>query len=254
MSIFSGTHANLYDQIQGKKDYRSEVRLLEKAFRAYQTKKIRTIADFGCGTGNHSIGLAKRGFKVTGIDRSADMLAVAKEKAAANKVGLRWVEGDLRSVSAGGPFDATLLMFAVLGYMTRNDDVVRAFANMRRHLRPGGLLAFDVWYGPAVLAIRPSNRVKTIASPEGKLVRHATSTLDTLKNQCQVRYHLKFMKGRTVVSESDEVHDLRYFFPMELEYFLSQTGFKQRSLTAFPTLDSPPGESTWNAFIVASAV
>ncbi len=254
MSIFSGTHASLYDRMQGHKDYRSECDLLEKAFRRYQARKTRTVVDFGCGTGNHTIAMANRGFRVTGVDRSREMLEIARKKAAASKVAVRWREGDLRTVDAGGTYDAALLMFAVLGYMTENDDLVRALTNVRRHLKPAGLLAFDVWYGPAVLAIKPSNRVKTLTLPKGRIIRKATSTLDTRRHLCQVRYHLRCVNGRTVVSDSEEIHQLRYFFPLELEFFLSQTGFRQVSLTSFPTLDQPPGDSTWNAFIVANAV
>ena len=52
------------------------------------------------------------------------------------------------------------MMFAVLGYQHTNADVLDALATARAHLDVGGLFAFDVWYGPAVLSERPSERVK----------------------------------------------------------------------------------------------
>jgi hypothetical protein len=51
------------------------------------------------------------------------------------------------------------MMFAVLGYQGENDDVLAALKTAHRHARPGGLFLFDVWYGPAVLHERPSQRV-----------------------------------------------------------------------------------------------
>ena len=55
--------------------------------------------------------------------------------------------------------DATVMMFAVLGYFPGNSDVQAALDSARRHLRPGGLFFCDMWYGPAVLSQRPSERI-----------------------------------------------------------------------------------------------
>src|SRR5207249_11212331 len=58
-------------------NYEGDVDFLEEVFRRY-TVKPGTILDLGCGTGNHSVPLARRGYRVTGIDRSASMIAQAK--------------------------------------------------------------------------------------------------------------------------------------------------------------------------------
>jgi len=46
---------------------------------------------------------------------------------------------------------------------------------------------------------------------------------------------------------------MRYFFPQELRMILGHAGFEVRSISAFPTLDAPATENTWNVFVVASA-
>ena len=50
------------------------------------------------------------------------------------------------------------MMFTVLGYQLEDIDLMAALATVRRHLDPGGLFIFDVWNGPAVLAVRPGER------------------------------------------------------------------------------------------------
>ena len=97
------------------------------------------------------------------------MLALARKRLADNGDTAR--SAFSRAISgasiSGGKFDAALMMFAVLGYQVENDDVLAALRTARRHLEPGGLFIFDVWYGPAVLHQRPSERVKIIPGRDG---------------------------------------------------------------------------------------
>src|SRR5207253_8134038 len=124
----------------------------------------------GCGTGNHSWPLARRGYRMTGADRSTAMLDRAKEKASTENLGdltPAFEHGDIRELDLHRTFDAVLMMFAVLGYQLTNDDVSAALGTVRRHLEPGGLFVCDVWYGPAVLSIRPGERVKSTSTADG---------------------------------------------------------------------------------------
>src|SRR5206468_3380563 len=116
---------------------------------------VKTVLDLGCGTGNHALPLARRGFSVTGVDRSPGMLEQAAQKSSASGLGDKapdFKQGDLRELDLHQQFDAALMMFAVLGYQLTNENVASALATVRRHLKPGGLFVFDIWYGPAVLA------------------------------------------------------------------------------------------------------
>jgi hypothetical protein len=109
----------------------------------------------------------------------------------------------------------------------------------------------DVWYGPAVLTIRPDDRVKVTSIEKGTLVRVATGKLDVRQQLCEVRYRLWHLAEDRVVSETDELHRMRFFFPLELELALTGSGLALQSLTAFPHLDRPADETTWNALLVA---
>ncbi len=254
MMVYGETYANEYDKLYSDKNYQSECDLIEQTFLQFGTSKIQSLVDFGCGTGNHAIPLAHRGYEVTGVDLSANMLRVARQKSAKAGIKINWIEGDIRTAQAGDSFDAGLFMFAVLGYLLPNEDVLAALINARRHIRNGGILAFDVWYGPAVLSIKPSDRAKVVPDSNGKVIRIVTPRLDIRHHTCDVNYHLWQLHGAQVVAESEEVHTVRYFFPMELELMLSQAGFALDSLTAFPTLNIPADETTWNVFGIAHAV
>jgi SAM-dependent methyltransferase len=151
-------------------------------------------------------------------------------------------------------FDAALMMFAVLGYQTTNREVSAALAAARRHLEPGGLLIFDVWYGPAVLSQRPVERIKVLETPQGELHRAATPVLDVPRHLCLVRYRLQLADGDGPLQEFAEDHPMRYFFPMELEQFLTASRFEPVHLSDAADLDAEPTLDTWNVLACARAV
>jgi SAM-dependent methyltransferase len=251
--VFSAEYAGAYDLLYRDKDYESECATIVSAFGRFASGEVRKVLDWGCGTGGHAIPLSRRGYEVTGIDRSASMLALAREKAAARGAAVRWVEGDMRTAAVEGVYDAGLLMFAVLGYVTETSEVVQVLRNCRHHLKSGAPLVFDVWYGPAVLASRPEQRVRTIVEGGQKTVRVVTPSLDSRHHLCTVRYHLLRVEGARVTADEEEEHVMRYFFPLELELMLELAGFRLASLSAFPSLELPLGEGTWNALAVAVA-
>lgn len=255
--VFGASYAALYDLLYESKDYEAECDLVERIFREYGSAMPRRVLDLGCGTGGHAIPLALRGYDVVGVDRSPDMLRAAEQKAQSVRgapLMARFVPGDIRSVDLDSTFDACLCMFAVLCYQLTNEDVERTLRTARRHLRDGGLFVFDVWYGPAVLAQRPAPRVLSLEHGRRQVVRLATPSLDPRSHSCETEYTLLDIEGDHVVQRSRERHRVRYFFPMELEYFLMQTGFRLQRLGGFPAFDQEPSEATWNVLAVAEAL
>ena len=197
-----------------------------------------------------------RGYEVVGVDRSA---ACWRSPGAGSPTAAAMaVRGSSTamsgSVDLGRTFDVALMMFAVLGYQVENRDVLAALKAARRHLEPGGLFLFDVWYGPAVLRQRPSERVKVIPGETGEVLRAASGELNSSRHTCAVRYHVWQFSGDRVVASTDETHLMRFFFPQELSLLLEGCGLSLVRLGAFPDIDRDPDEATWNVMAVARAV
>src|SRR5438093_4711234 len=74
------------------------------------------ILDLPCGQGRHAIELARRGYEVTGVDLSPYLIGVAKARAEAGGVRVRWLEGDMRRPVPRERFDLVLNPFTSLGY------------------------------------------------------------------------------------------------------------------------------------------
>lgn len=246
--VFGAAYASAYDALYGDKDYEGECDLIERVFRDFGSAPVRSVLDLGCGTGGHAVRLAARGYEVIGVERSPQMLALARAKAAG---AVELHEADVRSLVLGRELDAVLMMFAVLGYQLRDVDVLAALESARRHLPRGGLLLFDVWYGPAVVSQRPSERQKTIDRDGVRIERSATSELDVSARVCAVTFRVRRLVHDRLVEEAEERHEMRYFFPDELSVLLERSGFALLRLGAFPELEREPDESTWNVLAVA---
>jgi cyclopropane fatty-acyl-phospholipid synthase-like methyltransferase len=84
-----------------------------------------SILDVGCGTGRHSIELAKRGYAVTGLDLSAEMLAQAEQGAKVAGVQVHWIHADAARFSLAEKYDAVIcLCEGSLGLLGQTDDPI----------------------------------------------------------------------------------------------------------------------------------
>ncbi len=98
------------------------------------------VLDVACGTGVLALEARRRGATVTGLDRNAGMLAVARTKAG----DIDWVEGMAESLPMrDATFDAVVSQFGLMFF----EDRVAALREMRRVLKPGGRMAVAVWGG-----------------------------------------------------------------------------------------------------------
>ena len=254
--LFGAGYAAAYDLLYQDKNYQEESRLIDRLLQSHGDGQLRSVLDLGCGTGNHAIPLAQIGYEVFGVDRSAGMLEAARQKTAGgNKNGkLRFVQADIRDFTVERTFDAALMMFAVLGYQLENRDVLAALRTARRHLREGGIFIFDFWYGPAVLRQGPSERIKVISTDRGQLLRVAAGDLDLERHLCTVKYRLWRIEDDRLTGQDEEIHCMRYFFPLELNLFLESAGFLPVRFGAFPEFDRKPDADTWNVLGLARAI
>jgi len=110
------------------------------------------LLDLPAGFGRHALALARRGYRVTGIDIAPEAIAAAQEEARAIGVETHFTVGDMRSAPTGGPYDGAYCFGNSFGYLSYED--ARAFArNVFRALRPGGRWAIDT--GTAAESLLP---------------------------------------------------------------------------------------------------
>lgn len=135
---FFAYHAESYEENCFTKNTLNEIEFLLDELKI---QPGASILDVGCGTGRHSVQLAKRGYKVTGLDLSPDMLRKAKEAAQRECVSIEFVNADAKHFSFAKKFDAAIcLCEGAFGLLSQTDDPIeQPFAilkNISNSLKP----------------------------------------------------------------------------------------------------------------------
>lgn len=249
---FDEKYSGLYDLFYKEKDYPSECKFITEALKKFSKTKVRSILDIGCGTGSHAIPLAKKGYSVVGVDVSGPMLEIARKKSAGLK-NLKFLRMDMRKIELREKFDAAIIMFAALGYAGGFNGVKKTLVGIRKHMKPGGILIFDVWNGLAVMSVRPSRKVKIISGPKKKIIRESYSDLDAINQICVVHFKCSVQeKGKRVEIFKND-HVMKFFFPDELKGVLELTGFELLDIRPFMK-EGKPSERDWNISVIARAI
>ncbi len=115
-----------------------------------------SILDVGCGTGRHAVELAKRGYRVTGLDLSTEMLSRAAEAARHAGVSVEWIQSDASRFSLPATYDAAVcLCEGAFGLLGRSDDPIgqplSILCNISRSLKPNAKSLFTVLNAAAML-------------------------------------------------------------------------------------------------------
>ena len=179
----------------------------------------------------HAVEFARAGLMVTGVERSSDMIARAKDRIgrlSPDLCGLlTLVEGDATNYAATTRYDVVVSLFHVVSYQTSNNALAGIFRCARLALSASGLFVFDFWYGPAVLTKQPAVRVRRVATPNVRLTRIAEPEHQFDRNVVNIKYTIMTVDQRNGRSEEMvEVHSMRYLFLPEIEMLASQHDFE----------------------------
>ena len=136
--------AGCYDLFTADVDYARWADYLERHFRTGKLP-IRTVLDLACGTGSLTCLLAERGYDMTGVDLSAEMLAVAMEKGRELSVEPPlFLNQSMDRLDLYDTVDACVCCLDSVNYVTRPAVLRRAFQRVHLFLTPGGMFVFDI--------------------------------------------------------------------------------------------------------------
>ena len=134
--------ARYYDRLTADVDYERWTDYAERHFRKSK-QPVRSVVDLACGTGSLACLLARRGYSVTAVDLSPDMLTVAEQKCRDLDVTLLCQDMSRLDLPPGRA-DAVICCLDSVNYVTRPAALRRTFQRVHDALAPGGLFLFDV--------------------------------------------------------------------------------------------------------------
>jgi SAM-dependent methyltransferase len=135
--------AQYYD-IAFKRDVSREVDFVLDVARQYTGTEIKSIIDIACGPGYHAHELARRGLEAFGLDLQAQMLDIARERADAENLKVKWVQADMRNFRLDRPVDAAITLCNGVIALRTNEDYLQHLRSVADNLKPGGIYIVDL--------------------------------------------------------------------------------------------------------------
>jgi SAM-dependent methyltransferase len=198
------------------------------------------ILDLPCGQGRHAIELAHRGYDVTGMDISPFMIDVARDRAKAVGLQVRWLTGDMRMPIPGESFDLIVNLFTSFGYFADDADDYQVLAAAAGMLKPNGRFVLEVINGERVMANFEERGWFTV----GQSAVMESRVLD--------RSAQRMVVERTVSTPSEtetNVHTLRLYTGPQIEAGMHQAGLRRCDL--FGGWDGAPLQRDGSVSIIA---
>jgi SAM-dependent methyltransferase len=207
------------------------------------------LLDAGCGTGRYAVELARRGYRVTGLDAAADLIVVARQRAGV--AGVAFITADLTALPPAPQYDA-ILCRGVLNDLVDDQARRNAFQAFARALVGGGVLVLDVreWEATARRKTREPVHERIVQTVHGTLTFRSETRLDHATRRLLItERHVLTSPGRTTSADYDFV--MRCWTRHELDALVAAAGFAAVEYQASFDRAAPVG-STDRLVVVAS--
>jgi len=196
------------------------------------------VLELGAGTGRITLGIADDGAEIWGLDASRAMLDGLEAKLASRADAVRRrvhvVQGDMRSFELEPRFSLILVPYRAFLHNLTEADQIACLQQVRRHLRPGGTLAFNVFHPSLEFMARNAGTLSNVwrlfstyaLATGGCITRSDAISYDTVNRlvHAQHRYD-EWDPGGTLVRSTLHRLTLTYLYPADIRRLLADTGF-----------------------------
>ena len=216
--------APIYDKVNSELNYSLWADFIEEICRRYSSQKPELALDLGCGTGRMTLELARRGYDMTGVDYSPDMLNEARKRAEKEGFGekILWLCQDICDFELYGTVDLAVSCLDTVNHITESKSLSRFFSLVHNYLSPDSLFIFDVngrakfekQYGTQSYVMEEEDSFCVWQNYYNEKTRLCDFYITLFKEERDGRY-----------SRTDEVQRERMYTLRSLERRLRDTGF-----------------------------
>lgn len=224
--LYTKPFADYYD-IRAEKLIQSvdqELDFFEFIFGRYAGLDVGSILDVGCGTGRHYLPLMQKGYSVTGVDQSRNMLNTLRKKAETMAAEPNLFEMDMREIGFVNKFGAVICMNTVFLYLLTDQDILISLKKFHQALEPGGVVIIDIMNFLSLLGRYKENVVENYTR-DGVSFERAIEHY--IENVPAIWHHREFgiiRDGEETITYN-ELHKFRMLNYNEMRNFLYEAGF-----------------------------
>jgi SAM-dependent methyltransferase len=229
-----------------------ECDFLEQVFRHYSETPVKSIVDLACGTGQHLLRLARRGYKMTGTDLSTASLKFIESRAQTLDLSVQLKRSDITRFRLPTPQDAAICMTDSQGHLLTNEAILSHLKSVARALKPRGLYVFDRmlpddWFNPTQEYRWTRRQGSTVVTTTFRTLLD----VDPVKQTCWEELIFVAVENGTR-TRTCQRYQTRVVFPQELKTIIDLSGlFKLVSWHPNFTLERSLEESKHPMMLVA---
>lgn len=243
-----------YDRLFASKNYADEVRSALAIARSALGHEPTRILEIGCGTGNHTLELARAGAQVLAVDIDPLMAIRARAKLLGHpSLRARVLHSRVESLEDSG-FDLACALFHVVTYLRSDAELESFFASVRQRLVSGGVFLFDFWNGVAAFRDPPGEKRFEWSGDEETVRCQLTSETDFMAQVTRLSYEIELTRtDETGARRETHRLDQTLWTPMQIRSALSRSGLQE--LFCAPSSDPSRAatESDWKILFGARA-
>ena len=204
-------HSPYYEMLYYKRDRGEAKDFVGALLHFLKPKEKASFLDLACGTGRHSIYLASKGYEVTGIDLSEELIEKAKTGESENLV---FYVHDMRNEFRINYYDYTLNLFTSFGYFEKDHYNQRVLKNVYKGLKMGGVFVLDFFHAEKIISEMVRQERKTINGAEFDISREENNG-----------FIIKTININDMGKSGKFMERVRAYSPAELENLFTDSGF-----------------------------
>lgn len=242
-----------YNLLFQKKDYQAETDLLFDLSSKNGLENPKKVLEIGCGTGNHTINLAKHDIDLVAIDIDPEMVKKTQEKlkdGGFKNVIVKEVSVELLDDQ---DFELVTAMFNVITYLPDTRALVSFMKGVSKSLKVGRVFIFDCWNGVAAIKDPPVSKHTETEQDGKKVVCDLTSTADLMNQQVTLTYRFSVKEG-SAIDKGEYSFNQTLWTPMQIRNSLEEAGLREIICAPLMKPDQKATEDDWKIMFLVKKV